>query len=564
MLVPTIVAAAILAPLLLVWPAVAWPRWAPWLLVAAPMPGLLAALLLGAGQGVDISWLLFGARFGLDDTGRLLLFATAAVWQTAALYALAGPGLRGTAARAGFLLAMAGNLGVVLAQDAASFFACYALMSFSAYLLVVERGDAAAQRAGRVYITLVVLGEVLVLSGLLAAAGGSATEVVDVPLAAVLLWVGFGIKAGLVPLHMSLPLAYGAASTPGAIALAGAMVNAGLLGWLRFLPFGDPAAASLGLLMIALGLVGAFYGVLVGLAQTDAKTLLGYSSVSQMGLVAVGVGAGLAVPQAWPALLAAVLLYSVHHALAKAALFAAVGVSGARRSLLRPVLLLVPALALVGLPFTSGELAKTALKSALPGLSTPWAEVLALALPLATVGTTLLMARLLFLASPTPAARPTAAPRLIALGLLLLAVVAGPWWLPAIVPLDAGAAPPGGLGALLPAVIGAAIAAAAYLFDRGGRRWLRVRIPPGDLTVPAERLAALLWRAVAPVPEAHHHAGPPTPSAASRALAVLLARAEAAVTRWEAAGIVLLALAVLITLLVLAGPSGGGGGGIPR
>lgn len=549
-----LLAGAVLVPLLLALLAAARPDRGRWLPVLAPLPGLAAALLLAPGAGLELPWLLFGARLGLDDTALVLLLATALVWLVAGLFAAAGAGLRGRGARTGLLLAMAGNLGVILAQDAATFFTCYALMSFAAYAFVVERGDAAARRAGRVYIALVVVGEALVLSGLLAAAG-AASEAASPVLAATLLWVGFGIKAGLVPLHASLPLAYGAAPTAGALALAGAMVNAGLLGWLRFLPIGDPGAAGLGLVVIGFGLAGAFWGVLAGVNQTDARVLLGYSSVSQMGLLAVGVGAGLAVPAASPALLAAVLLFAVHHALAKAGLFAALGVAGEGRSALRLLALLLPALALVGLPFTSGALAKAVLKAALPALPAPWPEILALGLPLATLGTTLLMARLLVLALANGRAERPGVPSLAGLGILLGAVAAGPWWLPTLLPEGAAPRPPVESVVLWPVLAGAGAALAVYLIDRLAKRSLRVPIPPGDLLLPVERLASRIGRAVAPAAEAHHHHDAPLPPAPPGRLASLLARGEGALTRWEVGGVALLLLALAIAAGVLAARS---------
>jgi hydrogenase-4 component B len=549
--VPVLVGSAILVPMLLALVEVARPGGRGWWLAVAPVPALLAAASLSVGSRVDAPWLLFGARFGMDDTGRVLLSASAVIWLAAALHAV-GAGMR-AGTRAGFLLAMAGNFGVTLAQDAASFFACYALMSFSAYLIVVERADPAARRAGRVYVALVVLGEVLVLSGLLFAAAGSVTAVSTIPLAGLLLWIGFGIKAGLVPLHFSLPLAYGAASTAGAIALAGAMVNAGLLGWLRFLPGGDPGAADLGLAMMALGLAGAFYGVLVGLTQTDARVLLGYSSVSQMGLLAVGLGAGVAAPGSWPALVGVVVLFAVHHAFAKAALFAGLGWSDGSRSRLRHLGLLVPAVALIGLPFTSGALAKAALKGTLPVLPGFWAEALALALPLATLGTTLLMARLLFLAARRDPVSSVPVPALAGTAVLLVAVLGGAWWLPGIVAVAAVSS--AGSSVLLPAFAGGLIAFAAYRLDRAYGVAPRVRIPPGDLSLPLERLAAASWRVLAPAPEIHHGAEPVHPSAVRppARLAALLACGESALSRWEVAGIALLVLAAVVALMVASG-----------
>jgi NADH:ubiquinone oxidoreductase subunit 5 (subunit L)/multisubunit Na+/H+ antiporter MnhA subunit len=305
---------------------------------------------------------------------------------------------------------------------------------------------------------------------------------------------------------------------------------------------------------MAFGLGGAFYGVLVGLTQTDARVLLGYSSVSQMGLMAVGLGAGVAAPGSWAALVGVVVLFAVHHAFAKAALFAGLAWSEGNRSRLRHLALLVPAAALIGLPFTSGALAKAALKGALPALPGVWAEALTIALPLATLGTTLLMARLVFVAAargPVPSAP---APALAGTVLLLVAVVGGVWWLPGIVPVAAVSS--AASGALWPALAGGLIALAVYWLDRAHGVALRVRIPPGDLSLPVERLAGALWRVVAATPEAHHGDGSEAAPSATRRpgrLAALLTRGEAALTRWELAGIALLALAAAVAVVVFRG-----------
>jgi len=533
---------AVATPLLLAFLVAARPPAGRWLYLVAPLPALAASLMLPAGAAVEIPWLLFGARFGLDDTGRVLLFAAAAVWLAAGLYASGSSGLRGRAAQAGFLLAMAGHFAAVLAQDAVSFFTGYALMSFAAYPLVVAAGDAAARRAGRVYIALVVLGEVLVLSGLLLLAGAAEGATAT---AGVLLWLGFGIKLGLVPLHAGLPLAYGAAPTAAVIALAGAMVNAGLLGWLRFLPLGDPASAGLGLMMIAVGLVGAFYGALVGITQRSPRVLLGYSSVSQMGLAAVGVGAGLVVPAAWPALLAAVLFHAVQHGIAKAALFAGLGIVATRRSRVAWALLLLPALALAGLPFTGGALAKAALKDGLPALPGAWPAILDVALPLAAVGTTLLMARLLVLTRPAAGEAASADARWLCYGALLLGVLTVGWWLPRAFGLALPSFPAPGLSAVWPAALGVALAVAVLLAHRAGAMRLRIYIPAGDVLVPVERLAGALWRRAQPVPEPHEHAEVPAPAAPGRA-AVTLDKGEALLARWEFAVLLVLALALFV------------------
>jgi len=295
--------------------------------------------------------------------------------------------------------------------------------------------------------------------------------------------------------------------------------------------------------MITLGLVGAFYGALVGVMQSSAKALLGYSSVSQMGLLAVGVGAGLAVPEAWSFLLVVVTLYAAHHAFAKAALFVGLGLADRTGSRAAWLALALPAVALVGLPLTSGAVVKSALKAALPTLPAPWPDVLAVGLPLAAVGTTLLMARLLFLAAPRGARASPAGLPWAAYAPLLLAVALGPWWIgPVPLPQDAW------LTALWPGLAGAAIAGVTYAAWRQGLWRAGPTVAPGDVLVPLERVASRLWRHLGPSPEPHHPADQEAPAGRRRAhrLATLLSRGERGLTRWESGGIavVLLALAV--------------------
>jgi multicomponent Na+:H+ antiporter subunit D len=118
-----------------------------------------------------------------------------------------------------------------------------------------------------------------------------------------------------------------------------------------------------------------------------------------MGVMTAGVGVGVKLPETWPLLLPALTLYAVHHGLAKGALFLSVGLGGrlsddgAGRLLLWAAVVL-PALALAGLPLTSGALAKGALKSVVADLS--WMKS---ALSLSAIATTCLMARFVDLMS---------------------------------------------------------------------------------------------------------------------------------------------------------------------
>jgi multicomponent Na+:H+ antiporter subunit D len=349
-------------------------------------------------------------RLAVDPTGRLFLLFTSLLWLLSGIYAqsyLASDPRRGRFFFF-FLLSMAGNFGLIVSQDAVSFYVFFALMSFASYGLVVHNGDTDALQAGRIYLYLVVIGEILLISAFLLQAWTvdslllkDFSNVRPKAITVALILIGFGIKAGALPVHVWLPLAHPAAPTPASAVLSGAMIKAGLLGWLRFLPIGLSAMTHWGTLCIIAGLLAAFYAVAVGVTQRNPKTILAYSSISQMGLMTVGVGLAIGWPQTVPVVLPAIGIYAVHHAFAKGALFLGVGVLPAKESNRRPHRLAVgglvfASLALAGAPFTSGALSKIALKLPLNDVQGSWAAGLNLLLPLAAIGTTLLMARFLF------------------------------------------------------------------------------------------------------------------------------------------------------------------------
>lgn len=373
-----------------------------------------ALVLAGLGAAADLSYpgVLLGLQLGLDDTGRVFLLFTSVLWAAAGLYAAFY--MKEDAGKRRFfffhLLCMAGNTGLIVSRDIPGFYMFFALMSLSAYGLVIHDGTVQALRAGRIYIAMAVLGEALLAIGLfLVADAAGSIELAAAPAAVAassnrdliiaLVISGFGIKAGLVSLHMWLPLAHPVAPVPASALLSGAMIKAGLLGWIRFLPLGHAFLPGWGWFCVAFGLFGAFYAVAAGALQNEKKTILAYSSVSQMGIMTAGVGIGLLSPEAWPAALAAILAYALHHAFAKGALFLSTGVSisPALSSWGRALLLLaiiLPALSLAGAPFTTGEAAKAALKEALQYIPDA-AGPLGLALQASAMATTYLMLRFL-------------------------------------------------------------------------------------------------------------------------------------------------------------------------
>ena len=481
---------------------------APW----AALPVFILALFAPTtATTLKLPWILLGSELGLsDDTGRLFLVFTSLLWWLSGLFSRAY-----LAQQAGrptfyiyFLLAMTGNFGLILAQDLGSYYVFFALMSFASYGLVIHERSGAALRAGRVYLILVVIGELALFAAMIMAV--SATHAIDIAtvraglahaqsrdLIILLALIGFGIKAGVIGLHVWLPLAHPVAPTPASAVLSGAMIKAGLLGWLRLLPLGEVVLLNWAEVFILLGLVAAFYGVVVGLTQRDPKTLLAYSSISQMGIMTLGVGLALAAPNATPQILIAITLYALHHGLNKGALFLGVGVIAASHGKQRRWVwwgLWLPALALAGVPLSSGMLVKVLIKAHTIHAPEQWVALLPILLSASAVATMLLVGRfMVILAKPKAAIsmHGSAAGLIWPWAMLVVSGVVLPWWYaPAIPGLFSAASI---LSSTWPALLGGLVLLAA-LFWAGYRRQQRGQeaiiesfvppIPPGDLLVP--------------------------------------------------------------------------------
>lgn len=516
-------------------------RLMPSLLALAPLPGLAAALLAHDAPALVLDPERLQLTLALDAPSALLLGVAALLWLTAGAYASIY--LRADPHRERFavcwLLTLTGSLGVFAAGDLVTFYLAFTLASLAAYGLVVQDGTPRARQAGVIYLALAVIGEIFLLAGfvLLAAASPGDSLAIKAVVAALpnspwfaatvtFLIMGFGLKAGLVPLHVWLPIAHPAAPMPASAVLSGAIIKAGVIGLLAFLPL-STALPVWGAGLAAIGLFTAFYGVAIGITQANPKTVLAYSSVSQMGVVATVLG--MAWISADPGGPMAAAYYAAHHVLAKGALFLGIGVvaaCGGRRQL-RPVLLVTAVLALGmgGLPLTGGALAKLTTK---PILGYGIVGMLA---SLSAAGTTLLMVhflcRLRATAGPGPDDRPGAGIVLPWLATALAAVIV-PWLLYPTA-TDGAWADVLGAGALWdslwPVLVGAMLAVPLL-------RWGRYlpRIPEGDVVVLGGPIARALDRG-----------------------ADLLVRVEADFCRWPVAGALLLALSLCLVLGFLAG-----------
>lgn len=524
------------------------------LLPLVPVPALAVALLGIRGEMAQLPELLLGIRLVLDETGAVFLGFISLLWVLAGAYARAYlPGRTRDTAFPGFWYAtLAGNLGVCIAADVVTFYALFSLLSLAAYGLVVHDGTTRAFRAGRVYLVLAVIGEMGLVFGLMLAAqaaGGleidaARTALANAPqrdLTIALLVVGFGVKAGLVPLHVWLPLAHPIAPTPASAVLSGAIVKAGILGLMRFLPL-EAILLDWGHVLAFAGLVTAYYGVLIGLTQTDPKAILAYSTLSQMGIVVAVLGAALALRP--DDTLDAAALYATNHGLAKGALFLSVGVVAASGRLHWSVMLptAVAAGAIAGLPLTGGALAKLAIKGSVGS------GVISDLVSWSAVGTTLLLLRFLYVLAANgddDRARRPASGLVWPWAAAVLAALVLPWALfltrtsqPIAEALDLGNLWSGAW----PVALGMVIAVAAMTYPRR----VLPAIPEGDIVVPLEAglrrlrvLARIELRAASRWQP--RSALTNTRNAAGR----LLDRSESLLLRWSFGGAALLAIVIL-------------------
>jgi len=486
-----------LAPLLLAPFALRCGRRSRWPVPMATLPALLTASAVPTGTHIEVPWLLLGAQFGLDGGGRVFLSFTALLWLVAGLQAELtmrdDPHLRRF--RLFFMFAMAGNFWLIVGQDLVNFYLGFTLMGFAAYGLVIHNGAPASLRAGRVYLAMTLVAEAALLAAfLLIFSHTNALAPVPIQLTGLgdwaigLLVFGLAIKAGLVPLHVWLPLAHPAAPVAASAVLSGTMIKAALIGLLRFLPLGQEALWEWGNLLAVMGTASVLCAIPLGLVQTNPKVVLAYSSVGKMGLMMAMLGLAMAVPSMMPAIFTALVFYAAHHGLAKGALFLGVGVAQTSNASWVLLVLAIPALVLAGAPFTSGALAKALVKPSLIELQGFRADAMLVLLVISSIGTTLLMARFLTLLSANRSGDSNVDPWSLAPWLLLIAIIFS-------MPFVTGFLFPS-ITASWPLAAGSLLALLAALLRPRWAKRLIGSIPAGDVIEPLLRLTQRLrrWR----------------------------------------------------------------------
>ncbi len=315
--------------------------------VVALVPAVLAHGFVEA----SVPALLGELRFRLDGVGALLALLAGFVWCCSTLHAGAYFAAEVPSKVRRYhltsLVSLAGMLTVLMAADLVTLYVGFEWLGLVAYLFVVHNGTKTAEAAGLKYLGLTLLGGFAVLAGVLlvqALGGGDlATPLAVVDgqqglrtAAAICLLLGFGVKAGALGLHSWLPDAHSAAPAPASALLSAVMIKAGAYGIVRTLGNlyrveGEQLLAAvgqaetLGLIVLWWGVATMLVGVVMALWQHQAKRLLAYSSVSQMGFILAGVGAATYLGADGAIGWTGSLLHVVNHGLFKALLFLAMG-----------------------------------------------------------------------------------------------------------------------------------------------------------------------------------------------------------------------------------------------
>jgi len=240
-----------------------------------------------------------------------------------------------------FNLMLASMVLVLLARDAVTLLVTWEMMTLASYVLVAfEHEQADVRRAGWVYLIAGHIGVAFLVAFALVlghhAGGLSFADYAAKPAAGtfgvfvfLLAIVGFGVKAGIVPLHVWLPEAHAASPSHVSALMSGVLIKLGLYGILRTLTFLEPTRWP-GPLLLTLGVVGGLLGISLALYQRDLKRALAYSSIENIGVILIGLGLGWWAARSGHPQIAALgfcggLLHLWNHALMKGLMFLAAG-----------------------------------------------------------------------------------------------------------------------------------------------------------------------------------------------------------------------------------------------
>lgn len=345
-----------------------------------------------------------GLSFDVDMLGFIMLLITSIIWFLVMVYAHEYMKREKNVNRFFLFMALtyASVLGTIMAGDLLTMFLFFELMTIFSYVLVTHSQKEESYEAGYNFVFMGLIGGFALLIAMLLIY----STVGDLTFASAIYklrdygslkyWImgllifGFGIKAGMAPVHVWLPRAHPVAPTPASALLSGVMIKIGAFGILRvatsyFFPaqgvvssYTDPiwlSTKNIGAFIIWIGIITMAIGVFFALEQSNIKKMLAYHSISQMGYIVMGIGIALYLGYKGAMGYSGAIYHIINHALFKSLLFMVAGVvyfhtkeydmyklGGLWRKLpLTAIVCLIACLGISGIPLFNGFISKTLL-----------------------------------------------------------------------------------------------------------------------------------------------------------------------------------------------------------
>ena len=295
---------------------------------------IAAVVWLATAGAPSVSWLdrFLGLRLDADSLSLVLLLSIGIVMLAAVLVGDAA--VAGEHRRLNFgsllLILLTGMNGTVLLTDLFSLYVFLEVTSVASFILIAFDRKKESLEGAFKYLMLSAVATVLMLSGiglLLLVAGSTSFSAVALalrsaggtPVAKIAMGAfvcGLFIKGGVVPFHGWLPGAYTSAPSSVSVVLAGIVTKvAGIYGLIRLALSVFPPSQPLNQVFLLIGAVSIVVGAVAAMGQTDMKSLLAYSSISQVGYILLGFGCGTKLG------VAAAILHLFNHSIFKALLF---------------------------------------------------------------------------------------------------------------------------------------------------------------------------------------------------------------------------------------------------
>lgn len=416
--------------------------------------------------GDSLAWIprsfgIFSPSFRMDSLSGLFSLFSAFVWLAAGIYmwSYMKHEKRTLSFYVFYLITLGAVQGIFAAGDLVTLLLFFEIMTVSSFFWVIHNQDRDSLRAGYFYLFLSVAAglclagaiELLKISGSSLQVGvpaGIPKNITMFTWGILLLIAGFGVKAGMVPLHIWLPMAHPVAPTPGSALLSGILIKCGAYGLIRtgqFLSWGQADLIPwIGVFVTVIGVVTMVLGVCLALLQGNAKRLLAYHSISQMGYIILGIGVALFLQNDGVLGVSGAIFHSLNHALFKSALFLGVGIvylgtneldlyrlGGLWRDYpFTALMMLIAAFGITGTPGLNGYVSKTLLHHAVSQAASTgvpvmvWAERFFLVVGVGTTASFVKLFSLTFLGKKkTEVADGAGEKPMLALGMALLAAV---------------------------------------------------------------------------------------------------------------------------------------------